>query len=417
MLKNKKSKETINNFSWRVLQIFGKQGVTFMIFFISAYFLTTREFGLFGYLMAIVSLLMIFCDFGISTATSKYVAEYKSKKDKNINKILFSSLILILGITAIISFFIILLGKNIFNENYIYILYFLPYLFLVPLASVLDGIYSGLKEFKKLSIISCLVGLFVLGTSYFLIKNYLFFGAIISQNLLYLLLVLFLILFEKNWVIKFDKIIFKKIGKYSFLIGLSSVGYFLYSRIDIIILGNFNFFEEIGYYEIINKLFQLSLILFSTFGIVIAPNMIERFVKKKYNLIFKDIKKTIITSFLLGLILSSFFIIIIPFIINLFLNQYYTPDFLLIFYLFLLTLPLAIVEAVLAKGFITPLGYIKILTITILIGGILNVFLDIIFINLFGFLGVILTTVIIHNIFNSIKIIWFYQKFKKLTYG
>ena len=70
-----KQKETINNFLWRRLQVFGKSGVTFLIFFISAKFLKPIEFGLLSYLMVVVGALTIFCDFGLSIAVSKFVAE------------------------------------------------------------------------------------------------------------------------------------------------------------------------------------------------------------------------------------------------------------------------------------------------------------------------------------------------------
>ncbi len=69
-------KETIHNFIWRSLQILGQNGITFLIFILFARLLSLYEFGLYNYVLAIVFFLVIFWDFGISTATSKYVAEY-----------------------------------------------------------------------------------------------------------------------------------------------------------------------------------------------------------------------------------------------------------------------------------------------------------------------------------------------------
>ena len=76
-------KETIHNFIWRSLQIFGKQGITFLIFILCAKLLTPYDFGLYNYALAIIFFFIIFGDFGISAATSKYVAEYNAiNKDK-----------------------------------------------------------------------------------------------------------------------------------------------------------------------------------------------------------------------------------------------------------------------------------------------------------------------------------------------
>lgn len=109
-------KETIHNFLWRSVQIGAKQGTTFLIFFISAYFLAPEELGLFSYLMAVIGLLMIACDFGFSPATSKYVAEEKTKGSKSVNNILFSVSFLVISIATLVSLFIIFFGKYIFEE-------------------------------------------------------------------------------------------------------------------------------------------------------------------------------------------------------------------------------------------------------------------------------------------------------------
>ena len=306
MLKNKylQHKETIHNFIWRGLQVGGKQGITFLIFFMSAYFLAPESFGLFSYLMALVALFIIFCDFGISSATSKYVAEYKAKKSSELNKILFSVSLVIISLASLISLFIVLFGKQIFNENYLYIISFLPYFFLVPLSSVADGIYRGLKEFKKLSIITLIIGAISLIASYFLIKNYLLIGAIISQNLLFLLLVISLFFFRKESKFKINKSILKKIGKYALIIGIGEIGFFLYSRVDILILKQFGFLIEIGYYEIANKIFALIILPFAILGQIIAPNITKLTIQKRYDIIKSKYLKHLVLFFIIGIFLA-----------------------------------------------------------------------------------------------------------------
>ena len=84
MLKQKynQHKETIHNFIWRSLQIGAKQGTTFLIFFIAVYFLVPEDLGLFSYLMAVVSLLLIICDFGFLHQHQNMLQNLKQKNLK-----------------------------------------------------------------------------------------------------------------------------------------------------------------------------------------------------------------------------------------------------------------------------------------------------------------------------------------------
>jgi O-antigen/teichoic acid export membrane protein len=204
-------KETAHNFFWRALQVFSKQGMSFIIFYIATAYLTKETFGFYTYLLAIVSLFMIFCDFGISTATSKYVAEYGATDPKKVNKLTFTSATVTFAAGLIVSLLIIIFGKYVLGDAYPTILYFIPCLFLIPLTSVLDGIYRGKKEFKKLSIISITSGLISLVFALILIPKYGLIGAIITQNIHYLLLATIAFIFINNKIYKIDKSALKKI--------------------------------------------------------------------------------------------------------------------------------------------------------------------------------------------------------------
>src|SRR3989344_3026325 len=150
-------KETIDNFIWRSLQIFGKQGISFLIFILSAKLLIPYEFGIYNYVLAIIFFFIMFGDFGISTATSKYVAEYNVTDKEKLKSILFNSGVLILGLTIIITIITLIFGKLYLQDKYIYVLYLLPIIFLAPMTSLYDGIYRGLKKFKQLAIISSII--------------------------------------------------------------------------------------------------------------------------------------------------------------------------------------------------------------------------------------------------------------------
>jgi O-antigen/teichoic acid export membrane protein len=407
--------ETVNNFLWRSLQVFSKGSVTFLIFFISAKFLEPIEFGLFGYLMAVVGLLTIFCDFGLSTAVSKFVAECKARQSEKLDSILFSVSTIAITISMLISVAVILFGSRIFKNNYRYILYFLPYLFFMPLTSIVDGMYRGLKQFRRLALISLFIAIFCLLISFILIKQFFLIGTIFSQNILYFLLAVFLYGFQKNLSLRFDKILLIDVVKYALILGVSGVAYFLYTRVDILILKQFGFMVEIGYYQIINRTFHLLLIPFVILGQVIAPNITEYITVGSIAKIKDQLKGYAVRCVIAGLTLSVLLYFGIPVVLDNLLPKYYTVGFLLIMNILLALLPFKIWGTFLTHGFITPSGFAKIVTITTLVGGVINVIADYIFISIFGFIGVFWVTLVIHSMSILTVSLYYYSKIGRET--
>lgn len=404
-------KETINNFFWRILQVFGRQGISFFILILCGILLTPYEFGLYNYILAIIFLFVIFSDFGISTSISKKVSELKILDEQKLKNLTFSSIIIVLPIAFFITIIISIVTYLFLSEHFFLILLVLPMIFLVPITAIYDGIYRGLKKFKRLTTITLTISIFFLFAVYFLIINYGLFGALISQTLLYFFSAIIFFIDYKNINLVIDEELIKEILKYSILVGFANIGYFLYTKVDIIMLGQLNFIEEIGYYAIINSIFAICLLIFSTLGIVIAPNNIKYNLENKKKFLIKNLKKISIFTFITGVLLSIILYLLMPILINFFLPQYYSHSFFLIFYFFLFIIPLSVLEAVIANGFITPLGYINILTKTILVGGVLNIILNFILLYYLGYIGVIISTVLVHNFINFLKIYLFWNKY------
>ncbi len=403
-------KETIHNFTWRALQLFGKQGLTFFIFILCAKLLTPHEFGVYNYILAIIYLLIIFGDFGISTATSKYVAEYNATDQNKVKLILFNSLIIILGLGTIVTVLTILVGSYLLDEKYAYVLYALPMLFLAPISSLYDGIFRGLKRFRELAIISLSVGFVSVIFVYLLVRNYGLIGALISQSLFYMVLVLVLFCAYGNLYLQFDKQLMKTIFNYSLVIGISSIGYFLYSRVDIIVLGHYGYIEEIGYYELINKGFELMFLPFALLAQVVAPNITAYYSRNDYSKVRKKLyffMKLIIPT---SILIAGLFYITFPQAIKIFLPEYYGEEMFIAVSILSFLIPAKIWGVFQTQSFIVATGFAKIIAVTTMLGGILNVILDIIFINLIGFTGVFWVTLMIH----SLNIIFqtFYYKHK-----
>ncbi len=408
-------KETIHNFSWRSLQLFGKYGVTAIIFFAAARLLSPEDFGLLNYLRTVFFLLMIFCDFGLSYAVSKFVTEYKINQPEKLNRIAFTIITFSVSIAALISVVVIVLGNTFFKENYRYILYLLPYLFLIPLTDILDGMYRGLKEFKKLAVISSIAGFVSIGLSLFLINRYLLLGAIWSLNITNLLLFLSLCGFQKNFRFEFDKSVLVEVLKYAIFLGIGTVAGFLYTRVSILILKQYGFLVEVGYFSLIDSIFQLLFLPFGILGQVIAPNTTAYITVKNVAEIKSKVKKYVAFCVVAGLALSVSLYLGIPFVVRIIFPKYNVADFFLIMNILLPLMPFYVWGAVLNQGFIVPAGMAKIYVVILLIGGILNVILNYVFISLFGFVGVFWVMVGLHSGSTVAATVYFYIKMNALA--
>lgn len=406
-------KETIHNYFWRSLQIFGKQGIAFFIYFVSAKFLPPSDFGLLSYLMTSVFFLILFCDFGISTAITKYISEFSVIDKDRIRSVFANAIVIFISLFLFLLVLFIIFSKLYFKENTRLANNLIPLLFFIPLSSIYDGLYRGLKRFKELSIGTTAAGLIAITSAFFLIPKYGIIGSIYSQNTLYALTCLILILMFGKIDFSVEKKLLKKVAKYSFLIGIANIGSFLYVKIDILVLGWFSYFKQIAFYDLSNNIFMLLALPVSILSQVIAPEITRKFsTEKNYNNILKDLKKYLVATLLIGSLVSLFFYFSIPFLIQFLFPKYNQELFYYYFYILLIIFPIRIFGSILAEGFIISTGNAKILTVNNLLFGITNFIMDIVFIYMFGYKGVMVSTFLL----GYISVLIAYYRFKKIAH-
>ena len=389
----KMDKILINNWLWRIAQIVFKQGTIALIFFIGAKNLSIEEFGLYNYLLAIIMATVMFSDFGISTSTAKYVSEYKTNNKEKIKHVLMSAGILVISAALICSLILLFIIKDKFMENYIAIIGLIPLIILIPLTALYDGIYRGLEEFRKLSIISIVISIISIPLIIVLISKYTLIGAIISQSLFYLLLFIGLTLGHKENELKIKKEIIQEIGKYSLAYGVAVFGNFLFIKAGIILLGSYGYLREIATYQVINQFFSILLLPFILFGQVIAPNFVKLKINNNLKKILLETKKYTKYSFIIGIIITLLLYIALPKLIFLFLPKYYDPLFLKIFPAMCLIFMFNTWAATIDAGIIVPTGYAKMMSKIYLLLGIIGFIACAISIKILGFMGVIYTFV------------------------
>jgi O-antigen/teichoic acid export membrane protein len=384
----KNHRETILNIFWRGLQLTVKDGVSFIIFILAAKFLSPYEFGVYNYVLAVIFFLILFGDFGISVAASKYVAEYQATDAEKLKYVLFNSGLVILALTILVTAGTLLFGRHFLQDKYLYVLYTLPMIFLAPMTSLYDGIYRGLKKFRQLALLSTGVSVISLSFIYFLIRQFGLTGAILSQNLYYLFLFLTLAFCYRDYLFKLNRQILKSVGFYALVIGIIHVSAFLYTRVDILVLGSFDLIVEIGYYEIVNKVLMLMQLPFLVYAQVQAPNIVASYCRGGSLVVREKLASYITYTTVISLMLAVLLGLMIPWVLRWFLVEYYLPGVIWILYIFLFLFIFQNVSNIVGNTFIISTGHARINMINIFVFGILNLILDILLVRYYGYMGI-----------------------------
>ncbi len=413
--KYQNNRELSSSFGWRLTQILTKQGSSALMFFIATYFLTKGEMGIYNYMSSALFLMIVFADFGISTATSKYVAQYNSISKEKVGRVLFNSGIIIFLASILVILFLTIFSQKIFPEYYRYLYYAFPFIFIYPLTSLLDGIYRGLKRFKVLAIVSICTGILGVLSSYFLVTAYGLVGAILTQVVFFSIYAFILLLLHRGYEFKYDSKIVKDIISYSIYFGIATLGYFLFSKVNILILGSYNLLEEIAVYELLNKIFAIYLIPFTVLGQVLAPNVVEMFSLKRYEGVRQLFRKSLIYFFSIALLFIPISIFLTKFGIGVLFPEYSNGILLSLLLPVALTSAKAIPVLVINTGLITSTGHAKYMAIENVIVGVLNVLINIFVIQIYGYVGVVWVTLILQSISLVVLYTVYYRKLKSYS--
>lgn len=403
----------LSNFFWRALQMGGKEGISFLFLVLSVSYLNPWEFGMYNYIIAIVYFLVIFSDFGISTATSRFIAQSIELKDGKDKKLFFNATLLIsaLSLLVFVGFFIaeFVINSEIFNLLYI----IAPLIFLTPLSALLDGIYRGRKEFKKLTIITVSSGIFSALAGYFLVVYMGLVGALYAQLILYAIFTFSCVVTLRNVEFKFDRAIIKDISGYSALIGLANISFFLFSRINVLIIGYFGYIVEVGNFELVNKIILVMLLPYLVLAQVISPEITSLKSRNETKILLKWYDLFTLFTFFSSLLVALIVYTAIPFLANIDNPNFQNADLLSLFKLMLVTFVSQSMSVVASIGFSTASGHAKINLYFLLFFGILNVILSIYFTKNIGYIGAVYVGILIKIISDLIFIVYYRSLIKK----
>jgi len=402
-------KSFIKSLFWRALQIIARNGFSYVIFYLASLFLPEEDFGFYNYILKMAFFITLFIDFGISMSVGKYTAEYNALNKEKINPLLSNNILAIFFIAFPVMLITAGFAVFLFGGQYKHLLHLLPLLLLVPLTSLFDAVFRGLKRFKELSIITFLTGSISMLCFYFLIKKYELTGAFYAQNVFYLSLLTGLWFTLKIKPKKFNKALFKEHYKYALIIGVIGIFMFFSTQVDVLFLGHYGYLKEVAYYEIISRFLTLLMMPFVIIGHVVAPDFTRHYVSGNYKWVKQKLKISILSSFMLSVLLCVVLYFVMPYIFQFFFDKYNTYALHKMFNIMLL-----LFFTNMFNGFIPLIaiatGHARWGMYYITIVGVLNVVFDYYFINYGGVWELIYATVILKSCANVMFVGYYYFK-------
>jgi O-antigen/teichoic acid export membrane protein len=386
----------MGSFGWRAFQMAVRQGFLLLNFFLAAMFLDPDGFGVWNYVLAIVVVLALVADFGLSTAVSKYIGEWAHSSREKAYALAGSLLIGLTGVLLLVATLYLALGGWLFPEihNYRFSVVFL--LLLIPLTSYLDGVMRGLEQFRPLALGVVFGAIPALFLTYPFIQKFGPAGALSVIIFFYWLQVAYYLLQiwpELKWKLHLHQL--KPVLWYAAILGLSQVSHFFYSRVDILFLGKLGYMDAIGFYEIANRFLLFLLFPVGVISQVITPQIARAWAAGHYAHVHRRMRKYLGLSacFAAG---SVIFVLLVrgPFFENI-LPAYNVSTMHLIIWWMLPVFLTQITNGIVPLGFAVATGHARLGLYYVAGFGLLNVILDFWWIHLFGFMGVVYATVVV----------------------
>ncbi len=402
---NIKENENYKNVFWIYFFSYLAAPLAYIIKIIFARNLTLEEFGLLYSIIGFYLMLSIFVNWGLPQTFNYYGVKYFEQNNyKKFNNLIYFSFIFQSIITIVLIILIIILNKYLestyfsYENSNKYLLGFIIYFIFLNLNANLKHIYISLGEVKKFKTIeiNILLSSIILIPIILLNSNIISAIIILTIPQIIVFIYYFILLFKINNKIKIVKnkictLENKKILSYSTNIFLGVAALLLITRIDIIIITKFIGVVEVGIYEVIFSISMIIATLILPILQVLFPNIskYEKEVKIVRSMIFKSYSLIIFLSLIIITPIFIFSEEIISFLFgNSFVNFSIETKIMIIAIFFYI---------IFQSNFsiLSGLNELKKRNLILLIGGTLNIILNILLIKKLGFIGVFISTLIV----------------------
>ncbi|BAQ65680.1 lipopolysaccharide biosynthesis protein [Geminocystis sp. NIES-3709] len=263
--------KTIQGFFWSILQNWGSQAGSFIVFLILARLLTPEDFGLVSLANVLLALMNIFLEQGLSSALIQ-----REKLEREHLDTVFCTQVIIGIFLTLISFFLADSIANIFNQpQLIPIIKCLSFLFIInSFGHVYQAILKRELNFKIMAIRS-LIAIFISGILAIFIA---FLGAgvwsLVIQQFVFESIVVLVMSKAVNWrpMFRFSYRHFQELFSFSFYVLSYQFMNFVERKFDNLLVGYFLGEIALGYYTIAHRILEvMNQLLVGTLNQVALP--------------------------------------------------------------------------------------------------------------------------------------------------
>jgi O-antigen/teichoic acid export membrane protein len=357
--------------------------------------------GLYTLIFTIYMFGIQFAAFGVETALTKYVAEYKEdslKINKYISSGLFASLLS--GLLFGISIYLLstTISINLFhNFEMIHLLQITAICFpFIAIQKAVQGVLNGFRSMKYFAYLNICQNTFIVVLSVFFVLSLKMGveGAIIGLVLPTIVMGILSLYFVKNnfvFHLGLLKGVLKDLSLFGFYVVLANSLGVINTQIDSLMIGYYMNETDVGYYAIATIFMQGVILIPSAIQRITTPAIATYYGKKDYNSIEKTIKSTIIKTFELTLLISLCIAIFGKFII-LTLFEDFLPAYIP---MLILLIGYSIYSALISVGgTLSSVGEVKITFKISLVCTFVNALLNILLIPEYGLIGASIATTI-----------------------
>lgn len=354
--------------------------------------------GAYQYTNAIVTVFILIASLGTNMYAQREIAYYQNNIEKR-SKI-FKSIFIIRLISSFIVT-IIYIPIMFLNETYKY-LYLVQYILIISNVFNITWLYQGLEDFKKTATRGLIVKIISIFSIFVFVKTkndlvlYAFINAMAN-----LISSLYLWLYIKKIIIPV-KLNIKDITQHIkpvILLFLPVAAIYVYTYVDKIILGMLSTTEQVGFYSQSENLVKIVMTTLTSLGTVLLPRISKLLGQKKWDEVKNEVNNSIKFVIMLGLPMVFGLILTSSLFVPWFFGDEYLPCIFLIQLLSFLIVIIGL-SSVTGQAILIPLNKQKEYTITIAIGAVLNVLLNIMLIPKYGAIGASLATLAAEMIVN-----------------
>lgn len=374
--------------------------------------LGAENLGIINYAQSIVSFLLIFSFLGINTYGIREIAQNREKEMEQI----FSELTIIKFYSSLLTFFIytlFLFSKYNFKDSN-FIIFLLTSLLLLFNIFNLDWFFSGIENYKVITLRNILVKIIIFISIFFLVKNE------NDINIYCFLLVLgqslgnvWSYFYSKKYVhLKLKNLNFKRHYKGLKIFFISSLVISIYTIVNGIILGTFSIPKEVAYFNRARQIQLIGTTLTGAISTVLIPR-ISYFYKNDKKEYFSLLNKSLNYNYILSIPIMTGFIMLSK-EINLLLGG---REFLPAARLLIILAPLVMIIPIgtwVYYQIAIPMGMEKYETIVQFIMAIISILLNFSLIPFMASLGATIAIFITETI-GSYLSFYFLKKYKKIS--